>query len=228
MQSLLDSELNQNREELQNYLLDHSDDFVSHILQFNEMLARYRAASQEITTKLEILRNDFNTRHYRNPIESIQTRIKKPASIVGKMKAHGVEITMDSIERELNDIAGIRVICSFIDDIYMVADKLLAQDDIRLIKVKDYIKHPKPNGYRSYHMIVEVPVFFLDSKQPMRVEIQIRTVAMDFWASLEHEMKYKKQVKNSEQISEELRQCAQTIAETDEKMLELRRRIEED
>ena len=108
----------------------------------------------------------------------------------------------------------------------MVAEKLLAQDDLRLIRVKDYIKNPKPNGYRSYHMVVEVPVFFLDSKQPMRVEIQLRTVAMDFWASLEHEMKYKKQIKNSAVISEELRRCAETIAETDEKMLELRRQIE--
>lgn len=226
MQTPQELELDQDREELQSYLLDHSDDFVTHILQFNEMLARYKAASQEITTKLEILRNDFNTRQYRNPIESIQTRIKRPASIVGKMKARGMDITLESIEKELNDIAGIRVVCSFIDDIYMVAEKLLAQDDLRLIRVKDYIKNPKPNGYRSYHMVVEVPVFFLDAKQPMRVEIQIRTVAMDFWASLEHEMKYKKQIKNSAAISEELRRCAQTIAETDEKMLELRRQIE--
>ncbi len=202
MQTPQELELDQDREELQSYLLDHPDDFVTHILQFNEMLARYRAASQEITTKLEILRNDFNTRQYRNPIESIQTRIKRPASIVGKMKARGMDITLESIEKELNDIAGIRV--------------------------KDYIKNPKPNGYRSYHMVVEVPVFFLDSKQPMRVEIQLRTVAMDFWASLEHEMKYKKQIKNSAVISEELRRCAETIAETDEKMLELRRQIEAD
>lgn len=226
MQTPQELELDQDREELQSYLLNHSDDFVTHILQFNEMLARYKAASQEITTKLEILRNDFNTRQYRNPIESIQTRIKRPASIVSKMKARGMDITLESIEKELNDIAGIRVVCSFIDDIYMVAEKLLAQDDLRLIRVKDYIKNPKPNGYRSYHMVVEVPVFFLDAKQPMRVEIQIRTVAMDFWASLEHEMKYKKQIKNSAAISEELRRCAQTIAETDEKMLELRRQIE--
>ena len=169
MQTPQELELDQDREELQSYLLDHPDDFVTHILQFNEMLARYRAASQEITTKLEILRNDFNTRQYRNPIESIQTRIKRPASIVGKMKARGMDITLESIEKELNDIAGIRVVCSFIDDIYMVAEKLLAQDDLRLIRVKDYIKNPKPNGYRSYHMVVEVPVFFLDSKQPMLV-----------------------------------------------------------
>lgn len=228
MQTPQELELDQDREELQSYLLDHPDDFVTHILQFNEMLARYRAASQEITTKLEILRNDFNTRQYRNPIESIQTRIKRSASIVGKMKARCMDITLESIEKELNDIAGIRVVCSFIDDIYMVAEKLLAQDDLRLIRVKDYIKNPKPNGYRSYHMVVEVPVFFLDSKQPMRVEIQLRTVAMDFWASLEHEMKYKKQIKNSAVISEELRRCAETIAETDEKMLELRRQIEAD
>lgn len=225
MQTPQELELDQDREELQSYLLDHPDDFVTHILQFNEMLARYRAASQEITTKLEILRNDFNTRQYRNPIESIQTRIKRPASIVGKMKARGMDITLESIEKELNDIAGIRVVCSFIDDIYMVAEKLLAQDDLRLIRVKDYIKNPKPNGYRSYHLVLQVPVFLSDRKEMVRVEVQLRTIAMDFWASLEHQIHYKTSCEVPDSVVDELKQCADIIAQTDERMQQLSKQI---
>ena len=126
----------------------------------------------------------------------------------------------------LDDVAGIRIICSFLDDIYAVADMLVRQDDIRVIAVKDYIKNPKPNGYRSYHMIVEIPVFFSDRKKPMRVEVQIRTIAMDFWASLDHQLKYKKELSNAAEIGEELKQCADVIAQTDKKMLEIRQQIE--
>ena len=143
-----------------------------------------------------------------------------------KLRRQGNPITLESISEHLNDVAGIRVICSFIDDIYRVADMLAAQDDITVVQVKDYIKSPKLNGYRSYHMIVEVPVFFSDGKRPMRVEIQLRTVAMDFWASLEHQMKYKKDNADSPLIAAELKSCAETIAATDARMLGIRKRIE--
>ena len=147
-------------------------------------------------------------------------------SIVEKLRRQGNPITIDAISEYLNDVAGIRIICSFIDDIYRVADMLARQDDITVVQVKDYIKNPKLNGYRSYHMIVEVPVFFSEGKMPMRVEIQLRTVAMDFWASLEHQMKYKKSNADSPLIAAELKSCAETIAATDARMLGIRRRIE--
>ncbi len=211
--------------ELQAYLLGHQDDLVTYIIQFNELMSRYNAAIKEVTTKLEILKSDFQIRNCRSSIESIQSRIKKPASILKKMRSKGIEVSLDTIRSELNDVAGIRVVCPFIDDIYMVADKLAAQDDIRVITIKDYIRNPKENGYRSYHMIVEVPIFLMDKKEMIRVEVQLRTVAMDFWASLEHEMKYKKEIGDCQGIVEELRQCADTIADTDRRMLDLRKRI---
>lgn len=217
---------NENAEELKKFLAINTEDVVENIIQFNEIMSRYEAAIKEIETKLEILSKDFSIRNHRNPIEDIRSRVKKPASIISKLSRNGMELSFDAITKELNDIAGIRVICAFIDDIYVLADMLIKQDDITLINVKDYIKNPKENGYRSYHMIIEIPVFFMDEKQPMRVEIQIRTVAMDFWASLEHELKYKKDIDDAESIGQELKDCAQTIAETDEKMLNLRKRIE--
>jgi putative GTP pyrophosphokinase len=146
-------------------------------------------------------------------------------SILEKLKRQGNEINLASIEENLNDVAGIRVICSFVDDIYDVARMLAKQDDIRVLQVKDYIKNPKPNGYRSYHMIVEVPVFFSQEKRPMRVEVQIRTVAMDFWASLEHKIRYKKNLPDAEEIAAELLECANTIAATDQKMLAIREKM---
>ncbi|MGI5893877.1 MAG: GTP pyrophosphokinase [Candidatus Merdivicinus sp.] len=211
--------------ELQAYLLSHQDDLLTHIIQFNELMSRYQAAVKEVSTKLEILKSDFQIRNRRSSIESIQSRIKKPVSILKKMNARGKEVNLDNIRSELNDVAGIRVICPFIDDIYMVAEKLAVQDDIQVVEVKDYIQNPKPNGYRSYHMIVQVPVFFMDAKEQMRVEVQLRTVAMDFWASLEHQIRYKKDVADSEQLAADLKACADTIADTDRKMLELRERM---
>ena len=213
--------------ELQSYLLNHQDDLLSHIIQFNQLMSRYQAATKEITTKLEILKSDFQFRTGRSSIESIQTRIKKPASILKKLSGRGIEVNLDTIRSQLDDVAGIRVICPFIDDIYLVAEKLREQDDIRVIRTKDYIRSPKPNGYRSYHMIAEVPVFFMDAKEQMRAEIQLRTVAMDFWASLEHEIKYKKDIENSESLVQELKECADTIAETDRRMQELRNHIQQ-
>ena len=211
--------------ELQSYLLDHQDDLVTHIIQFNELMSRYQAAIKEVSTKLEILKSDFQIRNHRSSIENIQSRIKKPVSILKKLQRKRIEVNLDTIRSELNDVAGIRVICPFIDDIYMVAQKLAQQDDIHVITVKDYIKNPKSSGYRSYHMIIEVPVFFMDAKELMRVEVQLRTVAMDFWASLEHQIKYKKECTHDKELVRDLKLCADTIAETDFRMLELRERM---
>lgn len=213
------------RTDLQEYLLQHRDDLVTHILEYNELMSRYQAAIREITTKLEILKSDFSIRYHRKTIESIQSRLKKPASIIQKMRRKGVEVSLTNIRNTLNDIAGIRVICPFLDDIYLVADALAQQDDITVVATKDFIHNPKPNGYRSYHMIVDVPVFFSDAKESLRVEVQLRTVAMDFWASLEHEIKYKKELPDSEKIAEELRECADVIAVTDQRMLHIRNHI---
>ena len=194
--------------------------------QFMELMMRYNSAIREVRTKFEVLNEELSLKAGRNPIESIVSRVKKPLSIIQKLQRQGHPITLESISEYLNDVAGIRVICSFIDDIYRVADMLARQDDITVLQVKDYIQKPKLNGYRSYHMIVEVPVFFSDETRRMRVEIQIRTVAMDFWASLEHQMKYKKDTADSPLIAAELKSCAETIAAIDSRMLGIRRRIE--
>ena len=186
----------------------------------------YTCAIREVKTKLEVLNDELSVRNQRNPIEMIKSRVKKPISIVEKLHRKGMPVSIESMMDNLDDIAGIRVICSFVDDIYQVAAMLTKQDDIKVLAVKDYIKNPKPNGYRSYHMIVEIPVFFSNEKRQMRVEVQILTIAMDFWASLDHQLKYKKEFIDSAKISEELRQCAETIAQTDGKMLAIRRSIE--
>lgn len=191
---------------------------------FDVLMMRYESALREVRTKLEIL-NDELSLTQQSPIMSISSRRKKTMSILEKLKRQNDEVSLSSIEENLNDVAGIRVICSFVDDIYKVARMLGKQDDIKVVRIKDYIKNPKENGYRSFHMIVEVPVFFSDEKRPMRVEVQIRTVAMDFWASLEHKMKYKQDLGNAEEIMYELRQCADTIAETDQRMMKIREKI---
>lgn len=200
--------------------------FVDQFEQFQSLMMMYRAAIREVTTKFEVLDDELSLNQNKNPILSIQSRVKKPISIAGKLKSLEKEVTLEEIVTSLNDVAGIRVICSFIDDIYQVADMLACQDDIKVLKVKDYIQNPKPNGYRSYHMIVEVPVYFSKGKVPMRVEIQIRTLAMDFWASLEHRMKYKRDVKNPEIINRELAKCAEVISKTDEHMMHIKDLIE--
>ncbi len=205
--------------EVQNHFL------VEQAAQYQELMVMYNCAIREVKTKLEVLNDELSVRNCRNPIEMVKSRVKKPQSILGKLQKKGLPLTLNSIIENLNDVAGIRVICSFIDDIYDVARMLASQDDIKVIEVKDYIKNPKPNGYRSYHMIVEIPVFFSDRKQPMRVEVQIRTIAMDFWASLEHQVKYKKDVRNADEIAEELTDCANSIAALDRQMMRIRNRI---
>ena len=201
--------------------------WVDQARQFQQAMMRYTCAIREVKTKLEVLNDELSVKNQRNPIEMIKSRVKKPKSIVEKLQRRGFEISLESMEKNLDDVAGIRIICSFLDDIYEVADVLIRQDDVKVIAVKDYIQNPKPNGYRSYHMIIEIPVFFSDSKKPIRVEVQIRTIAMDFWASLDHQLKYKKSfIDDNGEISEELKQCAEVIAGTDVKMLEIRKKIE--
>lgn len=195
--------------------------------EFVEMLMMYNCAIREVQTKLQVLNDELSLTRNRNPIQFIKNRIKQPESIATKLKKKGLPHTVKAVEENLNDVAGIRVICAFIDDIYQVADMLTAQDDIELIKTKDYIKNPKKNGYRSLHLIVEVPVFFSDCKKKVRVEVQIRTIAMDFWASLEHQVKYKKNVRDAENIVYELRACADVINRTDYHMQSIRDRIVE-
>lgn len=191
------------------------------LMEFDILMMRYESAIREVRTKLEIL-NDELSLHQQSPISSITSRRKKAYSIFEKLERQGFPVSLESIEKNLHDVAGIRVICSFIDDIYNVANMLIEQDDITLIQIKDYVQNPKPNGYRSYHMIVEVPVFFSNEKRPVQVEIQIRTVAMNFWASLEHQIKYKQDIPNQEELIQELKECADTITQTDWKMMEIR------
>ncbi len=192
---------------------------------YQEVMMRYHCAILEMRTKLEVLSRDMSVRYRRNPIEFIESRLKKPSSIARKLRHLGFEVNVRNMQEQLSDIAGIRVLCAYIDDIYEIARMLARQKDVRILTVKDYIKNPKSNGYRSYHLIVEIPVSFSDSERPVRCEIQIRTIAMDFWATLDHDMQYKKKVEDSEAIARELRECADVIHQTDEKMMRLRERI---
>ena len=187
----------------------------------------YSCALKEMQTKFEVLDTEFKLKYNRNPISSISTRLKRSESIMEKLTKNNFPISIESIEKNIHDVAGIRVICAYIDDIYKIADALLKQDDVTLIERKDYIKNPKPNGYRSLHIIVSIPVFFEEKKKNMKVEVQIRTIAMDFWASLEHQLKYKKDIDDEQDVIVELKACADVISETDEKMLKLRQRLEE-
>lgn len=207
---------------------DSGNHFEGEPVEFEKMMMMYNCAIKEVKTKLQVLNDELSMTRKRNPIEFIKTRIKQPESIATKLKKKNLPLTIESVRGNLNDVAGVRVICAFIDDIYQVADMLTAQDDVNLIKTKDYIKNPKMNGYRSLHLIVEVPVFFSDHKEQIRVEVQIRTIAMDFWASLEHQVKYKKNVKDAENIVYELRACADVINRTDFHMQSIRDRIVEE
>lgn len=181
----------------------------------------YLSATREITTKLENLNNEFRFSTERNPIHHIQSRVKTPASIVKKLQRRGLEVGVESARKNLTDIAGVRVICPYIDDIYLISEMLLSQDDIALVRTSDYIKNPKPNGYRSLHHIVTVPVFLSTMVEIVNVEIQIRTIAMDFWASLEHELGYKLAERKTESISNELKECAEEISDIDKRMQSL-------
>jgi putative GTP pyrophosphokinase len=194
-------------------------------LQFQQLFMLYESGIKQITTKLEILDDEFASKHQRNPIENITSRIKEPVSIAEKLQRKGLAVTIDNMVNRLYDIAGIRVTCPFISDVYHVMQMLLQQDDIELIELKDYIKSPKASGYRSLHAVVKVGVYFSDQKRDIPVEIQIRTIAMDFWASLEHQLHYKKDFKMPANVDEELRSIAETITQTDRRMQELAKYI---
>ena len=203
------------------------DEFFDNAQEFNKLMMMYNCAIKEVTTKFDVLNDDMSVRFKRNPIETVKSRIKKPRSIVKKLIKNELPVTLESVSENLNDVAGVRVICSFVDDIYKVKEIFLKQDDITLIAEKDYIKNPKPNGYRSLHMIVEIPVFFADKKVPIRVEVQFRTIGMDFWASLEHQIKYKKEIKNEDEAIKRLKNCAEIIAEADVEMQKINDMINE-
>ena len=202
---------------------------LEHAKPFAELMMQYRCALMEVETKLNVLNAEFTMKNNRNPFESIKSRIKSPVSILEKMQRKGYPISAESIEENLADIAGIRVICSFPDDIYATAKLLTQQDDITVLEVKDYIKNPKDNGYRSLHLILEIPIFLSEQKKNMKVEVQFRTIAMDFWASLEHRMHYKKNldVKMQEMLVAELRDCAEESANLDIRMETVKDYIEE-
>lgn len=191
------------------------------------MLLLYESALKEIGTKIEILNDEFVHVHKYNPIEHVKKRIKTPESIVRKLKRQGYEATIDNMNKYLNDIAGIRIICSFTSDIYHIAGMIARQDDVMVLHIKDYIKHPKENGYKSYHMVVSIPIYLSNGVAHTKVEIQIRTIAMDFWASLEHKIYYKFEGNAPRYIYEELKECARIINQLDDRMLSLNEAIQE-
>jgi putative GTP pyrophosphokinase len=199
--------------------------FYDEAEEWSNALLLYDAALKEVNTKLEILNNEFKLAHQYNPIEHITSRIKTPQSIAKKLRHNEKELTVENIVKYVNDVAGIRIICSFTSDIYRIADLISKQSDIKVLKVKDYIMCPKGNGYTSYHMIISIPVFLTDRTVETKVEIQIRTIAMDFWASLEHKIYYKFEGNAPEHIQKELKECSDIVAYLDQKMLSLNEEI---
>ena len=203
--------------------------FIKNAAKFNDLMMMYRCAIREVQTKLEVLDDEFSVEYKRNPISFIKTRIKKPESIYRKLQKLGYDFTAENIQEQLNDVAGVRVVCAFIDDIYTVANLIAGQDDIKVIKIKDYIKKPKASGYQSVHLIVDMPYPYGEENETVRAEIQIRTVAMNYWAKLDHQLCYKQEKstpQETEQVRRELLSYAQEIARIDKKMLALRKRIE--
>ena len=193
-------------------------DITDTLQEFMALQQLYDAGIKEVRTKLEILDDEFKIKHDHNPIHHMEYRLKSVNSILGKLEKRGLEVSLDSIVTNLTDIAGVRVICNYVSDVYKIADLLIKQSDIKLIAKKDYIKHPKENGYRSLHLVVEVPIFLAEKVQPTTVEIQIRTIAMDFWASLEHHLLYKADNEVPVGVRDELIECAKTISNLDYKM----------
>ena len=193
----------------------------NYALPYRELMSYYRCAMMEVETKFNVLNEELSLQYDRNPIETIKTRLKSPESILEKLHRKNHPVTVDSIEQNLNDIAGVRVICAFPSDIYQLEEAFLKQDDIRLVERKDHIANPKSNGYRSLHLIVEIPIFLHDHKRLMRVEVQFRTISMDWWASLEHKIRYKKGLQESDHVDQELFECAKMSAELDSRMEKL-------
>lgn len=200
------------------WVKDHSENMTN-------LMSYYKCAIMEVETKLNVLNEEFSLQHDRNPINTIKTRLKSIISITEKLERNNLSLTTENIEEYLNDVAGLRVICSFTDDVYIIANALLSQDDITLIRKKDYIAHPKENGYRSLHLLVNVPIFLQNEKKIMKVEVQLRTIAMDVWASLEHQLRYKKDYKFTDEMAEELKKCADLSSELDYRMERIRRQV---
>lgn len=199
---------------------------ASQTMPYKELMAYYKCAMMEVETKFKVLSEELSIDYDRNPIEAIKTRLKSPESILDKMERRGIAPTVENIESHINDIAGVRVICGFPSDIYTLSEAFLRQDDIRLLRRKDYIENPKENGYRSLHLIVEIPIFLHDEKRLMKVEVQFRTISQDWWASLEHKIRYKKNIAHTEEIATELRECAEKAASLDNRMEQIRKYLE--
>jgi putative GTP pyrophosphokinase len=200
-------------------------DFYKMAFQFQQIMMIYESAIKQIETKLDILNKESSVNRTRNPISTVKSRIKSPESIAKKLEKKGLAITFESMMKNLNDIAGVRIVCSFTSDIYRLAEMIGQQNDITVLSVKDYIKNPKRSGYKSYHMIVTIPIFLSDRAVETKVEIQIRTIAMDFWASLEHKIYYKFEGNAPEYISKDLRECSAIVSMLDAKMLSLNEAI---
>lgn len=205
---------------------DEQEEYIGEgIDSWNSVMLTYNAALKQMETKIAILHEEFMHVHQYNPIEYVKTRIKTPESIVKKLKRYGYETSIQNMVKYCNDIAGVRVVCSFTSDIYRLADIIGRQDDITVISIKDYMKNPKESGYKSYHMIVSIPVFLSDRQVDVKLEIQIRTIAMDFWASLEHKIYYKFEGNAPDYISRDLRECSEIVSNLDAKMLHLNEAI---
>lgn len=211
-----------------------SDEFLGFIQKnkkpVDTLMSYYQCAIMEVETKFKVLNEEFSLEYDRNPIESIKTRVKSMDSLVKKIKRKNIPLTLTGIEEGIKDIAGVRVICSFPDDIYMLADCLLKQDDVVLVEKKDYIQNPKPSGYRSLHLIIEVPIFLQNEKRMVTVEVQLRTIAMDFWASLEHKLRYKKDIQEDQAkyLEAEMQECAKVSAALDERMQNVKNILSEE
>lgn len=221
-----DGSLPASPESVEYFLFQQAVKLTDTLVGYRERMMMYSCAMRNVQVKFETLDNEFKIRNRSNPIHSINTRLKSNASVLEKLFRKELKPTLENIEEHIQDIAGVRVICSYIDDIYLLADALTQQDDVILLKKKDYISNPKPNGYRSLHLVVSVPVYFADQKKQMPVEVQIRTIAMDFWASLEHQLKYKHEIPEQQEIVQRLRNCADTISEIDSEMQHIRRKLE--
>ncbi len=194
---------------------------IEQLMLTKELMSYYKCAIYEVETKFRVLNENFSVQNENNPIESIKTRLKSPDSIAKKLQKLGLKMTLENVEKELNDVAGVRVICSFLDDIYMLADCIINQDDVKLLEKKDYIQNPKENGYRSLHLIIEIPIFLHNQTRNMKVEVQLRTITMESWADLEHKLRYKKDLSEDIQskIAKELADCASLCHTLDQKML---------
>lgn len=194
---------------------------------YKELMSYYRCAMMEVETKFRVLNEELSLEYDRNPIESIKTRLKSVESITDKLMRKELTLTVENIEHHIHDVAGVRVICAFPSDIYTLSNAFLKQDDITLVARKDYLKNPKPNGYRSLHLIVEIPIYLHDEKRPMKVEVQFRTISMDWWASLEHKIRYKKDVEIPDALAQELCDCAEAAAQLDDRMEQIQKHITE-